>query len=90
MGRSNARCDHFGWDARLESVKVFGEFVLALDQCVPRSGDLGVLGRVSESAVTIAAAVASIFSGVNSFESHWSLSDPSGGGPVKTGERPRR
>ncbi len=43
LSGSNARCDHFGWDARLEPVEVFGEFPLALDQRDPRSSDLGVL-----------------------------------------------
>src|ERR1039458_5077289 len=40
--RSNARCDHFGRNARLEPVKVFGEFALALDHRDPRPSDLGV------------------------------------------------
>jgi hypothetical protein len=46
LGRSNARCDHFGRNARLESVKVFGEFALALDQRDPRPSDLGVLATI--------------------------------------------
>ena len=71
--RSNARCDHFGRNARLEPVKVFGELALALEEHDPRSSNLGSSRRTSESAVTIAAAVASMFSGVHSVESHWSM-----------------
>jgi hypothetical protein len=46
LGRSDARCDHFGRDARLESVKVFGEFALALDHRDPRPSDLGVFATI--------------------------------------------
>ncbi len=46
LGRSNARCDHLGRNARLEPVKVFGEFALALDHRDPRPSDLGVFATI--------------------------------------------
>src|ERR1035438_8196438 len=65
LSGGNARCDDFGRDARLEPVKVVGELALALEEHDPRSSNLGSSRRTSESAVTIAAAVASMFSGVH-------------------------
>ena len=38
--------DYVGRDARLESFKVFGESVLALDQGDPRASDLGILATI--------------------------------------------
>jgi hypothetical protein len=73
LSSSNAWCECFGWNAQFEPAKVFGEFALALDQRDPRSSAGEVLETTLGIRVTLAAGVASMFSGVDSFGNRWSM-----------------